>query len=351
MAGQPPFAKTASLTTSATNVLTLENGFAATPSQTVTNTYAVNPDYRLSYAQTWNFTVQETLPHGIQLETEYIGTKGTNLSINEQPNRLPAGAVSGSSLQIANATAFSYLTIGANSIFNAGQVRMTRRFTRGISSTLLYTYSKSIDNASGFNGTGGTLVQYLNNLHLERGLSSFDQRHNLQATFLFSSPVGVHGMLRNGGWKTTALAGWTLNGTVGVTPGTPLTAYVSGNLANTGGLAGGGNIRAQATGLPIDSGSGYFNLAAFTTPVSGQFGDAGRDTIPGLFQVSVNGALNRAFRLGESRRQLQLRLSANNALNHVTITGIGTTVNSATYGLPTSASATRSVTLLMRFNF
>src|SRR5207237_353827 len=113
----------------------------------------------------------------------------------------------------------------------------------------------------------------------------------------------------------------------------------------TGGLAAFGNIRAQATGLPVDGGT-YFNLAAFTAPPAGQFGDAGRDTIPGLFQVAVNSSLNRAFRFGESRRQLQLRISANNALNHVTITGIGTTVNSSTYGVPTAASATRNVTLL-----
>jgi hypothetical protein len=104
--------------------------------------------------------------------------------------------------------------------------------------------------------------------------------------------------------------------------------------------------------LPVTGGSDpYFNLLAFTLPPAGQFGDAGRDTIPGPFLVTTNAALNRAWRIGESRRQFQLRLSATNALNHVVITGFGTTVNSSTYGLPTSASATRVVTLLLRFNF
>jgi hypothetical protein len=85
--------------------------------------------------------------------------------------------------------------------------------------------------------------------------------------------------------------------------------------------------------------------------VPGEFGDAGRDTIPGLFHLSVNASLNRAFRFGESRRQLQLRISANNVMNHVTITSVGTTVNSATYGLPIAASGTRTVSVLLRFNF
>ncbi|MEP6714704.1 MAG: hypothetical protein ABJC09_03965 [Terriglobia bacterium] len=353
LASQPPFAKTASISTNLNDPLTLQNGFAVAPSQTITNTYAIDPDYRLSYAQTWNFTLQNTLPHGLVVETEYIGTKGTALAINEQPNRaLPGSSVSNPVLQIPNASGFTYLRSGANSTFNAGQLRVTRRFTRGISATALYTFAKAIDNASSFNGTGGTLVQYLNDLRLERGPSSFDQRHRLQTTFLFSSPVGVHGMMRNGGWKTTALAGWSLSGTFSATSGTPLTAYVSGNLANTGGLAAFGNSRAQATGISVEAlDGGYFNPAAFTIPAAGQFGDAGRNTIPGLFQLSLNSSLNRAFRFGDSRRQLQVRINATNVMNHVTITSIGTTVNSATFGLPTGASATRNVSLMLRYNF
>jgi len=114
----------------------------------------------------------------------------------------------------------------------------------------------------------------------------------------------------------------------------------------------GGNLRAEATGLPVSGGDyPYFNELAFTTPPAGQYGNAGRDVITGPGQFSLNSALNRAFRFGETRRQLQLRISANNVLNHVYINGFGTTVNSLTYGLPTSASGTRTVTLLLRLNF
>ena len=196
-------------------------------------------------------------------------------------------------------------------------------------------------------------VQFPDNLRLERGLSNFDQRHKLSLVYLLSSPVGVHGFMRNGGWKTAALTGWMLSGSFSASSGTPLTARVAGNLSNTGGTAAFGTGRAEATGLPIDApGYTYFNLQAFTTPPAGQYGNAGKSTIPGLFNMSVNGSLNRAFRLGDNtRRQIQLRLSANNALNHVVITNIGTTVNSATYGLATGASSTRTVTLMLRFSF
>ena len=352
MAAQPPFAKTASISTSADNVLTLENGFAPSPSQTITNTYAVDPNYRLGYAQTWVAALQNTFKRTLVVELEYVGTKGTDLSVAEIPNRAPSGNLvdAQNQLQIANATGFNYQTFGANSIFNSGQVRVTKRFARGMSFVTLYTYSKSIDNASSFTGVGGTTVQFIDNWANERGLSSFDQRHKLSFTYTLSSPVGVRGMMRNGGWKTKALAGWTMNGNLTAASGTPRTATVAGNLSNTGGVGALGTLRAEATGLPV-SGGNYFNELAFTTPVSGEYGNAGRDTIPGPGQFSLNASLNRAFRFGESRRQLQLRLNANNVLNHVYINGFGTTVNSLSYGLPTSASATRTLSLLLRFNF
>jgi len=354
MAAQPPFAKTGSISTTVSDPLTLENGFALSPSQTITNTYAVDPNYRLGYAQTWDAALQNTFKRTLLVELEYIGTKGTHLAVTEIPNRTLNGSVSDAQnqLQIANATGFNYQTYGANSIFNAGQVRVTKRFAGGMSFVSLYTFSKSIDDASSFTGTGGTTVQFVNNWENERGLSSFDQRHKLSFTYTLSSPVGVRGMMRNGGWKTAALAGWTLNGNMTAASGTPRTATVSGNIANTGGVGALGTLRAQATGLPISGGDyPYFNQQAFTTPLPGEYGNAGRDTIPGPNQFSLNASLNRAFRFRESRRQIQLRLSANNVLNHVYINGFGTTVNSLSYGLATSASATRSINLMMRFNF
>ncbi len=149
MAAQPPFATTASLSTSLTDPLTLENGFPAQPSQTITNTYAIDPNYKLSYAQTWSFAIQQTLPHNFLLELEYIGTKGTGLDVQYQPNRAPPGSplTAQQRLEIGNATGFTYEASEGNSIFHAGQVRFTRRFARGMSAVALYTISKSIDDA------------------------------------------------------------------------------------------------------------------------------------------------------------------------------------------------------------
>ncbi len=299
--------------------------------------------------------MQENLPRNTIIELEYLGTKGTALDITRQPNRAAPGSplTAAERLQIGNATGFTYETSQGSSIFHAGQVRLTRRLTRGVSTSALYTYSKSIDNASSFGGGGGVVAQNDQDLRLERGLSSFDQRHRLTVQYVLTSPVGgARGWLRSGRLSRKLLESWMLSGGFTATSGTPLTARVSGNLTNTGGTGAFGSGRAEASGVPINAaGYPYFNLLAFTTPPAGQYGDAGRDTIPGLFRTSLNASFGRAFRFGDSRRQLQLRLNANNAFNHVAITNIGTTVNSTTYGLPTAASATRTVSLTLRFNF
>ncbi len=68
--------------------------------------------------------------------------------------------------------------------------------------------------------------------------------------------------------------------------------------------------------------------------------------------MSENATLNRAWRIpGEGRKQLQFRLTANNPLNHVYITGFGTSYGSKTYDLATAASGTRTVTAMFRFSF
>ena len=105
-----------------------------------------------------------------------------------------------------------------------------------------------------------------------------------------------------------------------------------------------------ARASPIDAGTGYFNTLAFVLPLPGQFGNAGRNTIPGPGSVSLNASFGRGFGLGE-RRNLEFRFEANNVLNHVNIAGIGTTVNGATYGLALSAAAMRSASLTLRFRF
>jgi hypothetical protein len=352
LSAQPPFANSKSVNTSEAQILTLATGLTATAGKEILNTYAVNRFYRDAYAQSWNFSVQTDLPHALVLEVSYLGTKGTRLDIQRAPNRAPPGSplTAEQRLRIGNATGFTYDSPDGNSIYHAGQLRLTRRFRSGLSMNLQYTYAKSIDDSSTLGGAGNTVAQNDQNLSAERGLSSFDRRHVFTANYVWTSPVGGRtGLLASHPWAEKALKDWTVSGNATIETGTPLTARVLGNLSDTGGTGAIGSGRAQATGLPV-TGSGYFDLAAFTVPSASAFGNAGRNTIPGPGLFSMNLSLGRSISIGE-RRRLEFRVDSNNFLNHVNISNLSTVVNSITYGLPTAAAGMRSLTATMRFRF
>jgi len=149
-------------------------------------------------------------------------------------------------------------------------------------------------------------------------------------------------------WLQNTLKDWQLTGTTQVQSGRPLTATVLGNASNVGGAGVVGTVRADATGLPIDAGVGYFNPAAFAVPVAGLFGNAGRGTIPGPGIFSMNLQLARTVRLTE-RKNIEFNVSATNLLNHVNISGFGTVVNSLNYGLATGAGGMRTIQATIRF--
>ena len=93
-----------------------------------------------------------------------------------------------------------------------------------------------------------------------------------------------------------------------------------------------------------------FNTAAFTAPLAGEWGNAGRNTIPGPTVFTLNGSLGRIIRFGE-RRSVDIQLRAQNALNHVTITNWGAVLGSSNYGLATTAAPMRTITVNLRFRF
>jgi hypothetical protein len=61
MAQQSPLSKSLSVQNSPLNPLTLANGFNATPG-TTPNTFAIDPDFRIGYAQNWQASAQMDLP-------------------------------------------------------------------------------------------------------------------------------------------------------------------------------------------------------------------------------------------------------------------------------------------------
>jgi trimeric autotransporter adhesin len=94
----------------------------------------------------------------------------------------------------------------------------------------------------------------------------------------------------------------------------------------------------------------WFNPAAFTTPVPGQFGDARRNIIIGPGQFSFDMSVSKTL-LAKDTRALELRIAANNVFNRPQFTTIDTVLNSPTFGYVIGTGAMRRVTLSARYRF
>jgi hypothetical protein len=352
---QPPFAQASTLVTSPQLPLTLQNGFPAIGPNILTNTYAVDPNFRTPYAQTWSASLEDQIFRNVILSVGYVGTKGTKLDLLLAPYQAASG---NPQLALQNALAFTYETSGAASIYNGLQVGLRRQFHGGLSFSANYTFSKSIDNAASVGGAGRTVAQNYLDLQAERGLSSFDMRHRLLINHTYEFPFGDRKRwLNHGGALAYVVGNWQVSGTTMIQSGTPYTAQVLGNLSNRGGAAI-FNLRADATGQPVrpagftPTTQEFFNAAAFALPPAGQFGDAGRDTIPGPGTVNFNMSLDRFITLSrEKGLRADFRVAVNNIFNTPNFSGLSTVVNAQAFGWITSAKAMRALTFSVRLRF
>jgi len=357
LANQPPWANSQLRIAGPADVLTLQDGFPTTVSarQTIQNTYAVNPNYNVGYAQIWNLAVETMIANNTALVLTYTGTKGTNLDLLFAPNRATPGTLSPTG-PIANAGNFIYDTSGANSIYNSLQVRLQKRLSHGIMLNATYTYAKSIDDASSIGGGTPIVVQDSDNLGAEYGLSSFDIRHQARINYLYELPFGEGHRFAQKGWTEAFFGNWRFSGNIGAQTGTPYTAEVLGT--STANLGGGGvfatradqicNPNAGALGAPLN----YFNTDCFVVPAAGQLGTAGRNTIIGPAMFTWNAQFGKTFPFGrDHEHRLDLRWEVTNITNTPNLTGLSTLVNSATFGQVTGAGAMRAMNIVTRFTF
>jgi hypothetical protein len=372
MAQQAPLSKSLSVQNSPACLLTLANGFNSCPSITP-DAYAVDPNLRVGYAQNWQLSVQRDLPGSLQLTATYQGIKGTRGVQDFLPNTYPIGAVNPCP---TCPTGFAYLASNGNSTRESGQVQLRRRLHNGLTATVLYTFSKSIDDDAALGGQGAsavtqntpsspfsssaapssgggpnapTIAQNWLDLSAERGLSTFDQRHLLNVQVQYTTGMGLGGKKLLSGPKGTLFKEWTCLTQITVGSGLPETPVYLAAVQGTGVT---GSIRPDYTGAPLYAApSGlYLNPAAYTAPLAGQWGSAGRDSIIGPGQFTLNSSMGRTFRLND-RFNLDLRIDSTNLLNHATFTSWNTTVTSTQFGLPIAANAMRSIQITLRLRF
>jgi trimeric autotransporter adhesin len=371
LAQQAPFSKSLSVQNGAACPLTLANGFDRCSSITP-DTFAVDPNFRVGYAQAWQLSMQRDLPAALQFTATYLGVKGTRGVQQFLPNTYPSGATNPCP---TCPSGFLYQTSGGDSTRQAGQVQLRRRLLKGFTASLLYTFSKSIDDDAQLGGLGHitastqfstdsassgapaqsqavptpAIAQNWLDLPAERSLSTFDQRHLLNLQLQYTSGEGLGGGTLLTGWRGRLFKGWTVLTTIIAGTGLPQTPIYLAALPETGFT---GTIRADPTGASIHASSPgvHLNAAAYMAPLAGQWGTAGRNSITGPDQFSLDSSLVRSFR-PSSRFYVDLRVDATNLLNHAAFTGWNTTVNSTQFGLPIAANPMRSLETSLRLRF
>ena len=366
LAQQAPLSKSLKQQNSAACPLTLADGFTQCGT-TTPDTFGIDPNFRVGYAQVWQLAVQRDLPWALQMTATYMGVKGTHGVQQFLPNSYPIDGVDPCP---DCPSGFLYETSGGNSIRQSGQLQLRRRLRAGFAAMLLYTYSKSIDNDAALGGQGyqsgaaqtqfaaeptqatsgnAQVAQNWLDLRAERSLSSFDQRHLLNLQAQYTTGQGLEGGTLLGGWRGRALKEWTLMTQLSVGTGMPETVTFPAAVPGTGWI---GPLRPDLTGAPIYGGQNgaHLNASAFTAPIAGTWGNAGRNSITGPNTFSLDGAMQRTFRPNK-HFYMDVRIDASNLLNHPVFGSWNTVVQSAQFGLQQSPSQMRSLQVTMRVRF
>ncbi len=296
----------------------------------------------------------------------YLGIKGTHGTQEFLPNTYPEGAINPCPVCPAG---YYYVTSNGNSTREAGSIQLRRRLHSGFTASVQYTFAKAIDDDAMLGGQGASasmpnaaagasaassvrnllVAQNWLDLSAERSLSTFDQRHLVSSTIQYTTGMGMAGGTLLSGWRGTLFKGWMFTTTISAGTGLPLTPLYLAPEQGTGVI---GALRPSYTGASVyEAPPGLsLNPAAYSAPLPGQWGNAGRDSITGPAQFSLNASAGRTFRLND-RLSGDLRIDSTNTLNHVTFPGWNTTFGSAQFGLPAAANAMRSLTtgFIVRF--
>ena len=355
------------------------------------------------YEQTWSLGIQREVPGNIVIDANYVGKKGTKLyfasagqinhlgpqiesftpdqvsALNEMvPNpfygSISTGALSGPEVpQLQLLLPFPQFTTTmdsderpvADSIYNAFQLRVEKRFSRGLQFLATYTFSKSIDDASVHSGDtswlgGAVSLQDPNKRYLERGLSQFDIPQVLQFSYVYELPIG-RGKAVGANWSpwlNAILGGWQTNGIWRFTSGQPIGLGYDGTESQ--GLPTYGAQRPNLTGpLTRNTGSDFLNQYFANPEVAVVPGDYALGTAPRTLSSVRTPGLNNAnlsffkeIPLSRFREGMRLEYRAEffNAFNHPRFCGPDTTIDSGSFGkVRSQCNDPREIQMALKF--
>ncbi|MDQ6663703.1 MAG: TonB-dependent receptor [Acidobacteriota bacterium] len=323
------------------------------------------------YSQQWNFNVQRSLGRDMLLEVAYAGNRGTHLALTSQLDQLRPEqlALGNSLLQLVPNPFYGIVTAGAlalptvqqgqllrpyplwngvsatnaawsSSNYHALQTRFEKRYSKGLSVLVSYTFSKTMsDGADGlWNGTGTIRNWYCRKC--DYSISSYDQPHRFVSNVTYELPVG-RGKAFGGNWNRfvdTFLGQWQMNGILTLSEGQPLRFSTAQNTSNSFG----GGQTPDTTGISADLGSKrtidrWFDTSQFLQPKDFTFGNMARSTaqLRNDNAKNIDFSIFKSFRITE-RIGAQFRGEAFNLMNTPLFGNPGTVLNTPAFGVVTS---------------
>ncbi len=336
------------------------------------------------YAAQWNFSIQRQLPINVLLELGYTGSRGLKFQLDNQLNTLSdANLALGSTLRNTVANPFfgqisngilATSTISqaqllrpypqfdainalqsniANSSYHALEVRVEKRYAKGFTALVSYTWSKSIDLGIGpFSGdstSAGTIQDY-HNLHNEYAPSALDQTHRVVANAVYELPFYA----KQESLMGRVLGGWQVGAILSVYSGSPLGITQSTN--NT--FSQGGGQRPNWTGVSakLDNPTvdRWFDTSQFTlVSAPYTYGNVARTLgglrAAGLRQLDVTFTKNTTIR---ERLKLQFRSEFFNLTNTPQFAPPGTALGANGFGVVSSQNnQPRIIQFAMKLTF
>jgi hypothetical protein len=296
----------------------------------------VGEDFRSPYYQSFSFEAQRELGPNVVVRLGYVGSKGTGLfqTLDGNPRRLntlsPAvcnptftGPNADSCRVNKTAAVVRLRANAASSIYHSLQVSMEKRYSRGVSAGVHYTWSSFIDSASEvFNPSSGEVAvsQDSFNRAADRGRSTYDRPHRLTGNFVYELPW----FQNQSGLKGHLLGGWQVNGFFTFQSGAPFTVLngsdPAGALSGINTLVGDAIRPNLLTTLPLSNmtvpeilaagGSSLFQRITAAQRV----GSSGRNILRADGINNLDLGIFKNTSVGENKR-IQLRAEFNNATN------------------------------------
>src|SRR6185437_15578150 len=215
------------------------------------------------WALQYHLELQQELTSHTMFSIGYVGSQDgrlpwsglANAANRAFPSGTQASLPAGTTCQTATVTVVdcfravpwaninNYTMSIARSSYNALESKLDHRFSNGLSSLVSYTWSKSIDEGSGYFGVenslagGGSTVQSFWDLRSARGVSGYDITHFFSFANVYELPFGRGKRFLNGGPLSLIFGNWETDFLLQARSGTPYNLQVSGDIANLKGSA------------------------------------------------------------------------------------------------------------------